>query len=164
MAAPLEHTLLAVTFERHPASSWHDKVPPHITLMPWFDGRSKGVMEEIETIIEQTAPLRFRKGRTVILGGVGHEKLAVQVESESFRRLHRQLFDSLINMGVGLPDSQWLGGNFMPHYRLRDGYEPFYYRHDFCADEIAIIDNIAVEGADRGIKHIRYQRLAGVDG
>ncbi|HEU5005017.1 MAG TPA: 2'-5' RNA ligase family protein [Candidatus Saccharimonadales bacterium] len=157
MSAPLEHTLVAVTFERYFSGETFDKVPPHITILPWFDAR--GRMCVIDEVVKETEPFSIVRDGPMTVGGQGHEKKAVSVKSPALIKLHEELFKRLVENGVEFSHPLWLGSQYTPHYRKLEDRDPFDEHPEMVINEIAIFDNIAVRGLSKGKKIVTYLRM-----
>lgn len=158
MAAPHNKTLVAITFERYPHDVEYEKVPPHITVMPWFDASSTGVKRELSSTIADSAPFSISRAEPIVVGGEEHKKRAISVYSQTLVRLHREMFIRLVAAGAEFSHPEWLGNNYLPHYREQDP-DPFENISTITVSELAIVTNIVASNAVKGTKTINYQTL-----
>ena len=154
MAAPLDHTMLGLTFERYPDGAEFPKVPPHITVLPWFTGR-KGVVDYIvRTTCEQTSPFGVYLGEPGQVGAPGYEKDARFVQSTELLKFHKQLFYRLRDEGVQFSHQGWLGDGYNPHFRA-GAEEAFMADGDTrIFSHLAVIQNLRTGVAEEGTKSI----------
>lgn len=119
MSAPLNQTMLALTLERHPSGLQVDKVPPHITVLPWFAMQGPDVEYVINSSCEQTDPFMVYPKELGEVGSNGHVKKALFLESPELQKFHKRLFLRLSDVDVTFPYPEWLGDNYNPHIRVK---------------------------------------------
>lgn len=142
MSAPLNHTMLAITFEDMPLGHESLKVPEHITVLPWFDISEErdAHLAALGDVISNTAPLRIAPGETTVFGAEGHEKKVTRVLAPGLKMLHKHLLQLLIDNEVGFSHPQWLGELYDPHYR--SGYIAAVAPGEWTpVSDITVIDN-----------------------
>lgn len=147
MAAPLHQSMFAATFESLSLGYRSNKVPPHVTLLPWADyglgdANQIGRVIEVSEIIGGTPYCELIAGDHIVVGAPGFEKRARRVLSPDFRRLHSRLYHYFSGVGIVLPNPEWLGDGYDPHCRLKDGNDPFQGTGRRVIKEIVVINNV----------------------
>lgn len=152
MPAPLEATMFAIIPSRPEVGDMSAKVWPHISVVPWVqlgDYRHE-VLTEAQQIVEETTPLDLRPGAMEMVGGVGHEKRAQRIVSERLPILHKKLLYSLGSFGIVVSHPEWAGRNYSPHITSE---KPALLSRTIV-DTVYVVDNLALDGGDRGTKVI----------
>ncbi len=147
MAAPLHQSMIVATFESLPLGYRSNKVPLHVTLLPWADYRLNDV-EQVERVIEVseivggTPFCELIAEDRIVVGAPGFEKRARRVLSPDFSRLHSRLYEYFSGVGIVLPNPEWLGDGYDSHYRLKEGQDPLQETGRHVVRDIVVIDNV----------------------
>ena len=150
MSAPLKHTMLAITTERHLIGKRFDKVPPHISVLPWMSilNVRGDFIRSAREICAETDEFVLTPGAPITVGAAGYEKPAQTIHSEPVQVLHQKLFKVASELGIKFSHPEYLGDEYMAHLT----------RHEIpsahAASRLTVIDNIAPEGSARGVKLI----------
>ncbi len=140
MSAPLNHTMLALTFEQYPDGYETEKVPRHITVLPWFTGDEHNTTQIISEACGQTGPIEVLPGKLGQVGSEGYWKAARFLESSALRLFHKRLFSELVKEGIAFSHPQWLGDNYAPHIRVKPGDSDF-YPEGYTFSSLAMVRN-----------------------
>lgn len=150
MSAPLGHTTLIIPTESHLCGQRYSKVPTHISVLPWMNlTEIRGdFISGARVLCDKTEAFDLTPAGEMIVGAAGFEKTAQKFEQSSIGELHRALFSLATGLGVTFTYDQWLNHGYTPH--LTNSSLP----GALLVDRLTVVDNIAVEGSDRGIKTI----------
>jgi len=157
MAAPLNHTTLALTPHRYPDGYESPKVPAHITVIPWFKSsilERPGVQDRMDIIMECAGVLSLQADELI---EVGNSLPARRIRGGGLNWLHSTLYGELLSAGAKFSDPQWLGKNYTPHITMKPE-DDIAKAVDMHFDEIAYIHNVAQDNS-RGIKVFQYAPL-----
>ncbi len=148
MSAPLGHTMLALTTERHLVGKRYNKVPPHVSLLPWMSilNVRGDFINAAREICADTDELVLVPGESTTVGAPGFEKPALAIVCEQIVALHTRLFETAVEMGIVFSHPEYLGDSYMPHL-TRSGLSL-----ETKIPRLTVVDNIAPEGSSRGMK------------
>jgi len=147
--------MLAIPTESYLCGKRFDKVPDHISVLPWFDLTDiRGdFMRHAAQICTEQDSFEVYPGEDMIVGGTGFEKPAQQLISPELKQLHGILFQTAVDLGIVFSHPEWLGASYTPH--LTRAHIP----GAMAVSHLTVIDNHQVDGRDRGVKTIT-QKLA----
>lgn len=142
--------MLALTTEGYLNGKRFEKVPEHVTVLPWADlGECRGdFLRAARSICIASQVITLEPGEVVTLGLPGFEKQAQTVASDALQRLHRRLFSPAVELGLEFSNPEWLGDNYSPHITGTSLSRPLEVP---C---VTVIDNHEVDGKSRGMKTI----------
>lgn len=157
MSAPLRHTTLVLTQEPRIVGKRSEKVPPHVTVLPWMDlsGIRPDFMTTARRLCAEAGRLVLRPAGDIIVGGEGHEKPAQAIDCPELVELHKQLFASAVDLGIEFSHPMYLGDGYNPH--LTGGTTEV----DLHITRLTVIDNHEIEGRERGMKTVTESIVLG---
>lgn len=157
MPAPLKHTTFVLTQEPRIVGKRSEKVPPHVTVLPWMDLAE--VRLDFTTVTRrlcaETGALVLRPADEIIVGGEGFEKSAQAIDCPRLVELHKKLFASAVDLGITFSHPMYLGEGYNPH--LTGGTT----EADLHIARLTVIDNHKVEGRERGMKTVTESIVLG---
>lgn len=147
MPAPLEYTMVIAAVDLPALGVEYEKVPPHITVLPWMDiSRVEDeFMSGATAICENSAILAINPFKEILVGPAS-DIPAQQVKSDGLILVHHELFDLAEDLGVRFQNPEWLGEGYNPH--LTEGY----LSSSLVVRALVVIFNAKRENSNRGKK------------
>lgn len=116
MPAPLNHTMVIAPVNKLEVGEHYEKVPPHITVLPWMDFRGEEPLfiERAAEICSNAARLAINLTGTIKVGP-NNDIVAQSVSSTGLRLVHLELLELAEDLGIQFQNPEWLGDGYQPH-------------------------------------------------
>lgn len=125
--------ILCLEIEPVELGAKYDHLPPHCTLMLWFqsDMPTYALLSGINDCVSSKPAVNLRLGEEAIFGPPDVKVNKVELTPE-LKSLHMAAYDYLLSNNVEFQKPQFVGSGYHPHVSHRDGFEPRVGESYFC--------------------------------
>lgn len=106
-------------------TSYSEKLPPHVTLLPWiemFGTQTPRFLDTISRLAARTSPFTIKGGEEALFGP-DHDILVRRlIANTALLKVHNDLVQLASTFGAQVRNQEWAGEGFAPHVTATEDF------------------------------------------